>query len=159
MADLCASCGLCCDGSLFGYVTVSLSEMEALVARDVAVGSRPDGDGYRLSQRCPALEGTLCRAYEVRPSGCRAYECQLYAAHRDREVSTEEALRTVEEAKALLQQLSEALPSSPLSRNPVQRVRRSLAGEEPALTEQATTAWTAVRDFLRTHFTGRHGLS
>ncbi|MFL5319124.1 MAG: YkgJ family cysteine cluster protein [Myxococcaceae bacterium] len=194
VSALCQLCGLCCDGSLFAFVSLSPDEAAALIERDVAVGMREDGS-YRLPQKCSALDGTRCTVYEARPNGCRVYNCQLATALSQNEVSLDEATATVREAQERIAALNRELPVgaskqdrpvSTLNQEPppaasviaeppaivspdrdvpppelpaIQRVRRSHAGEEPALSDAAQLAWERARDFLRRHFTGRHGLS
>src|SRR4051812_25936286 len=153
---LCQLCGLCCDGSLFSYVSLSPDEATALIERDVAVGMRDDGN-YRLPQRCSALDGSRCTVYDARPNGCRVYVCQLATALEQNEVSLDEASSRVREAHAHIAELEAALPPRPDSPHAIQRVRKSHSGEEPALTDEAQSAWERTRDFLRRHFTGRHG--
>lgn len=157
VSSLCQACGLCCNGTLFAYVTLSPDEAQALIDRDVAVGMRKDGH-YRLPQRCSALDGTRCTVYEARPHGCRAYVCQLATALEQNEVGLEDAMKTVQDAHRLLAALQAELPPGEAT-SAVHHVRRSLAGEEPALSDAAQHAWERAREFLRRHFTGRHGLT
>jgi hypothetical protein len=81
----------------------------------------------------------------------------LVTSLEEGELGLAETSATVAKAHALLAALSEALP--PHSGSPVPSVRRAAMGEAPALDEQARAAWHEAREFLRRHFTGRHGLS
>lgn len=127
--------------------------------RDVAVGLRGDSR-YVIEQRCGALEGTCCKAYDVRPDGCRKYHCLLTTALDNGEVSFDEASGVVAEAHRLLHELDVALPTS--AGAPISPVRRAGWAEAPAnggpLAPNAASAWGAVSDFLRAHFTGRFGI-
>ena len=75
--DLCISCGLCCDGSLFWAVPVGPEEV-------VPVPLDPE---RRLRQPCPRFDGR-CTVYAERPAGCRSFDCRvlqtLRAGLRDR---------------------------------------------------------------------------
>ncbi|MGQ0507356.1 MAG: YkgJ family cysteine cluster protein [Myxococcaceae bacterium] len=94
---LCEHCGLCCDGTLFTFVSLTDEEAARLRARDLSLGLR-EGKAV-LQQRCSALSGTLCGIYEERPAACRAYECLLYKAVQEGEVDEREALRLIDEVK------------------------------------------------------------
>ena len=64
--DLCLSCGLCCDGSLFWAVPVEQGEdVPALL----------DEDG-RLRQPCTCFNG-VCTIYADRPAACRTFNCRV----------------------------------------------------------------------------------
>jgi len=158
LSTLCQACGLCCDGSLFTFVSVDAEQARKLLARDMALELRKDG-GYRLHQRCSALEGTSCRVYEDRPASCRSYVCLLGTALEEGELSLNGALEFVREAHARIAALDATLPvRADASTNPVQYVRQSRAGERPALSDEGLKSWERVRDFLQRTFTGRHGM-
>jgi len=74
--DLCLSCGLCCDGSLFWAVPVEEGE---------SVPAPLDPDGW-LRQPCTCFNGT-CTIYSDRPAACRTFDCRVLqivqAGHRD----------------------------------------------------------------------------
>ncbi len=97
--SLCQACGLCCDGSLFGRVP--LGPAEQVPALKLAVVTNERG-GRHVPQRCAALEGTVCQVYEERPLACRRYECLLFGALREGEVSLPEALTVVHRAQAMV---------------------------------------------------------
>ena len=97
--DLCLSCGLCCDGSLFW--AVPLGEGDTAPAP-------LDADGY-LRQPCPCFNGA-CTIYKDRPAGCRDFTCHLLdavaAGQRDRDW----ALARIAEMRETLAALDAALP-------------------------------------------------
>ena len=97
--SLCQACGLCCDGSLFSRVP--LGPTEQVPALKLAVVTNAQG-GRHVPQRCAALEGTMCQVYQERPLACRRYECLLFGALREGEVSLPEALQVVERAQSLV---------------------------------------------------------
>lgn len=98
--SLCRACGLCCDGTLFTVVRLRPGEAGALRARGLPVVTGADGADV-LRQPCAALDGCDCRIYEARPSPCAAFECNLLHALRDGEVSLDEAVAIVDEARTL----------------------------------------------------------
>jgi Fe-S-cluster containining protein len=82
---LCQSCGLCCDGSLFGRVDLERDEVDT--ARRVRL--RVVGDGKSFEQPCSALAPReasssglrACGLYADRPLSCRRFVCRLYDRH------------------------------------------------------------------------------
>ena len=157
VSSLCRSCALCCDGTLFAYVSVSAEEAEALRARDVALAARKDGS-FRLMQGCRGLVERSCALYAERPASCRAYSCLLAKALEEGEVGLDEARGIVDGAHQRLGKLGAALGSE-AGHSPVPAIRASLRGEGPAPSEDAERLWLDAREYLRRHFTGRHGLS
>ena len=70
-SELCLSCGLCCDGSLFQLVKLEPGEAQS--------GLRlvPAHDAF--AQPCGCLTGTRCDIYDDRPAACRRFRCRLLA--------------------------------------------------------------------------------
>ncbi|MGV3620738.1 MAG: YkgJ family cysteine cluster protein [Archangium sp.] len=95
---LCQACGLCCDGTLFTRVPLTPTEVVPVVKLNVLTNAT---GGRYVPQRCAALEGTVCGAYSERPLACRRYECLLFGALREGEVSLDEAVDIVAQAQAL----------------------------------------------------------
>src|SRR4051794_40492279 len=103
---LCRSCGLCCDGSLFGRVTLEAEEVRGARALHLHVLER----GNAFEQPCSALstldDRCACSIYEGRPRACRAFTCRLYDRHRREGGPLEERLEAVRAVRALLQSLA-----------------------------------------------------
>lgn len=98
LEHLCQACGLCCDGSLFTRVPLGVNE----VVPEDALGVVTNEKGARhVPQRCKALGGTVCGVYAERPLACRRYECLLFGALREGEVSLAESIDVVKRAQAL----------------------------------------------------------
>ena len=111
---LCTTCGLCCDGTLFGDVELSgRREATRLAALGLDVDS-DDADVELLALPCAGLRGTRCGVYAHRPQCCRTFECRLLQQAQRGEVTANEALARIAAAKAQ-----------------VARVRTLLAGLEP----------------------------
>lgn len=78
--SLCLSCGICCDGTLYGSVVLEPAERERVervglrVLVSVRQGQEPE---LTMPQPCSALRGVLCSVYEDRPASCARYECSL----------------------------------------------------------------------------------
>ena len=159
LSTLCLHCGMCCDGTLFTHVSLQPGEVATLQRRGVPVGQRADGSPA-LVQHCAALEGRTCTAYGERPAGCRRYQCQLFSALAEKEVSLEEALAVVEEAHALREAVERELPGAEpgAPRSVMQRARHAArADAQTPLSERAQAAYARAEAFLDSRFRGRFG--
>ena len=86
LAILCQSCGLCCDGSLFGKVPLDREEVGLARRHRLRVVD----NGTRFEQPCIALsprdgssgQERVCSIYDERPRSCRSFVCRLYDRHR-----------------------------------------------------------------------------
>jgi Fe-S-cluster containining protein len=97
---LCGSCGLCCDGTLYGSVSIDASEVPRLERGGLSVVRR---DALAtMPQPCSALRGCLCSVYADRPSACARYECALLKQVDAGSRSLAEALAAVARVKSLL---------------------------------------------------------
>lgn len=97
LSTLCRACGFCCDGTLFTLVVVNPEET---AARDLLSPNRRADGALAAPMPCRAAGREGCEIYEARPATCRRYECLLLRAMKEQEVSLEQALATVTEAKA-----------------------------------------------------------
>jgi len=102
LAMLCQSCGLCCDGSLFGRVPLDGGGASAGRRLRVVAG------GASFEQPCSALgeagpgERRACAIYEERPRACRAFVCELHERHRREGGPLEPRLAMVRRTRELL---------------------------------------------------------
>ena len=66
--NLCLSCGLCCDGTLYTHVPVGAAEpAEAFRAVGIRITQDRGGEGhYKLPQPCLRFENGRCRTYDCR---------------------------------------------------------------------------------------------
>lgn len=77
ISELCQSCGVCCDGTIFAWAELDL-DMSPDVRRRLKI---VDGeDTMRIP--CGHLSGTRCGVYDIRPGACRGYECKQVLDHR-----------------------------------------------------------------------------
>ncbi|NMO18878.1 YkgJ family cysteine cluster protein [Pyxidicoccus fallax] len=159
LSTLCLRCGMCCDGTLFTHVSLQPPEVTALEARGLPLTRRADGSPA-LAQHCAALDGRTCTVYADRPASCRRYHCQLYAALAEKEVSLDEALAVVDEARARVDAVGQELPpaSEGEPRSVMQRARRAEQPEHGGpLAPKAQAARERAEAFLDKHFRGRFG--
>ncbi len=109
LAILCQSCGLCCDGSLFGRVPLGPEEVEPARRRGLRV---LDGRNA-FEQPCAALSvrettsGTrrACSIYDDRPLSCRRFACRLHDRHRHEGGPLEPRLAKVRRVRELVADL------------------------------------------------------
>jgi uncharacterized protein len=115
-ANICVECGICCDGTMFGYAELEPGDNpEVLVTMGLAVVRNGDQGGFQLP--CPCLVDRTCTVYDDRPSPCRRYKCAMLLDHEAGRVSTEDALATIGRTIALRDRLRpdlEALVDSPI---------------------------------------------
>jgi uncharacterized protein len=106
LAALCQACGLCCDGSLFGFVPLAPDEVAP--ARKNRLPVLENGRGFE--QPCPSLatddDGRLgCSIYEERPAACRRFACRLYERYRQEGGPVDERAASVRRVRALIASL------------------------------------------------------
>lgn len=97
--DLCLSCGLCCDGSLFWAVPVKQGEN---------VPAPLDADG-RLRQPCACFNGA-CTIYAERPAACRTFDCRVLQTVQAGRRDDAWALKQIAGMRRVLAALDAALP-------------------------------------------------
>jgi Fe-S-cluster containining protein len=107
LATLCQSCGLCCDGSLFGRVDLGPDEVEPMRKRRLRI---TDG-GRTFEQPCAALTSgetavktdvRVCSIYDQRPSSCHRFVCRLYDRHEREGGPLEPRLAAVRRVRELV---------------------------------------------------------
>jgi Fe-S-cluster containining protein len=107
LETLCQSCGLCCDGSLFGRVTLASEEAEPARRRHLRVVA----NGKVFEQPCSALASPdgdkprICSIYWDRPLSCRAFVCRLYERHRREGGPLEPRIAAVRRVRQLIADL------------------------------------------------------
>lgn len=99
--DLCLSCGLCCDGSLFWAVPVGQGV-------GVGVPLALDAEG-RLRQPCACFNGA-CTIYPDRPSACRTFNCRVLQTVQAGRRDGDWARAQIAGMRRLLAALDAALP-------------------------------------------------
>jgi Fe-S-cluster containining protein len=146
LEQLCSSCGLCCDGSLFTFVPVSPTEAGRLAGK-LEFFTRKAGD-QALRQPCAALENRCCQVYERRPLACRDFVCPLWKAVDEGDARLDEALAIVARAHSLIAEVAAAAPSLPTTGT----LAAARAAPKSDLTDQAHTKLTTAERHLRFHF-------
>ncbi|WP_299818317.1 YkgJ family cysteine cluster protein [uncultured Pontibacter sp.] len=103
--NLCLSCGLCCDGTLIGFVQLNREELPGL--RELLNVEEATNDGV-LIQPCNRYCGG-CTIYSDRPKQCASYDCELLKSLQRKELDYTSAIETVEVAKQRKSAIEEKL--------------------------------------------------
>lgn len=114
--DLCLSCGLCCDGTIFR--TVDIDDM-ATVLRHKSAGIAFDvideaSGKPKFKQPCTAYQNRCCAIYADRPAACRIFECHLLHAYSKGRIDYASACETVRKAKDRRDEISRRTAELPL---------------------------------------------
>lgn len=108
--ELCKACGLCCDGTIFGTVSIGKADeidgLEKVGAQFVTTSK----DRY-FELPCPAHQNGICKIYIGRPSACRKYECKLLKRCLDDEVAWDKALEIIKTTQAHKQRVETEIRS------------------------------------------------
>lgn len=105
--SLCMSCGLCCDGTLFGQVHLTPEDQSAtLSARVLQIAFRHPP---AFKQPCMAYKNCLCGIYAERPHNCRKFQCGVLKRFTASELSYAEASEIIREAVTARDEVSEKM--------------------------------------------------
>jgi Fe-S-cluster containining protein len=94
---LCLSCGLCCDGTLIGFVELSKKEIPAI--KNIMEVEELYGNGIFLHPCKKYCNG--CTVYEHRPENCAKFKCGLLKAHEQNEINFKNASIIINDVKVL----------------------------------------------------------
>jgi hypothetical protein len=109
---LCKSCGLCCTGHLFGWAQLRPAELDSAEALGMNV-FRSDPNQRRFSQPCPLWHGQCTIYFSPHyPYACRAYKCKLLKEMLGENISLPDALKFIEQAKEMINEMEPLLPAS-----------------------------------------------
>jgi Fe-S-cluster containining protein len=168
--DICLTCGLCCNGVIFGDVKLLPQDpVDQLVSLGIPLfesHSKNGGtgtQGWRFVQPCAAFDGCRCRIYPSRPSYCVQFECLVLKNLNSASLSKEEALRIILRAKRQAKKVDKllgALGDTDRMLSIGERFHRTAKhveqGEaEPKIAEifgKLTVAFHELNVLLQTHF-------
>jgi Fe-S-cluster containining protein len=94
-SSLCLSCGLCCDGTLIGFVQLDDEELPAL--QKVKQFEEAGNHGFFLQPCSEFCDG--CTIYHHRPKQCALFKCGLLKSVEQKELDFNLALQHIEEVK------------------------------------------------------------
>ncbi len=149
--DFCATCGLCCDGTLFEYAHLQPDEIDAAMASGLEVGEFAGEPGF--AQPCRHLCGTRCNIYVDRPKACRKYRCAMLKRMETGEIAAEQAAKHVAAVRSVVTSLNaEMLPGVTIRQCREQLEKAVLANEEVAATTRMKLYFGVLELLLDKHF-------
>ena len=107
LSSICLSCGLCCDGTLIGFVHLDAEEVPE-VRKHMNI-EEERGHGFFLHPCQRYCDG--CTIYAHRPKQCGLFKCGLLKSVEQEELQFANALEAIEELKALKSSIEENLIS------------------------------------------------
>ena len=94
-SNICLSCGLCCDGTLIGFVELNTQEKTEL--RELMDIVESNEKGFFLQPCNKYCDG--CTIYSQRPKQCASYKCGLLKSVEQKELDFNLALEIINEVK------------------------------------------------------------
>ena len=103
--NICLSCGLCCDGTLIGFVQLETEEIPAI--KKLMPVEELKGNGFFIQPCKSYCNG--CTIYSQRPKRCDSYNCGLLNSFNQNEVDFDSAVATVKIVKQMKQEIEKKL--------------------------------------------------
>jgi len=94
-SNICLSCGLCCNGTLIGFVELNTQEKTEL--RELMDIVESNEKGFFLQPCNKYCDG--CTIYSQRPKQCASYKCGLLKSVEQKELDFNLALEIINEVK------------------------------------------------------------
>jgi hypothetical protein len=104
-SNICLSCGMCCDGTLIGFVQLDQKEVPAL--RKVMEIEEENNENIFLQPCDKYCNG--CSIYADRPANCIKFKCGLLKKVETKEVAFDSALHAIELVKEKRDALEEQI--------------------------------------------------
>tara|TARA_R110000850_G_scaffold144193_2_gene266298 strand:+ start:389 stop:892 length:504 start_codon:yes stop_codon:yes gene_type:complete len=82
-SNICLSCGLCCDGTLIGFVELDNEELPAV--KKLMDIEDENGNGFFLQPCSNYCDG--CTIYANRPKQCVKFKCELLTSVEEKELA------------------------------------------------------------------------
>ena len=111
--NLCLTCGLCCRGPVFKYVTVEAEEAARIETAGFLIDRTTDK--LKLCQPCEAHDGQRCTVYADRPKKCANFQCLLLQSYKTNEISFNDARELIDRTYNLLKAIDDKCSSLNLS--------------------------------------------
>ncbi len=105
---LCQKCGLCCNGTLFGFVRLVDADRQHSKSHFPDSVNRDNKSTFK--QPCQYYNDKSCCIYTAwRPQACSIYVCKLLIRFRQKKISSAEAVNLIEQAVAQAEQVRKML--------------------------------------------------
>jgi Fe-S-cluster containining protein len=89
--NICLSCGLCCDGTLIGFVQLVSEELP--VIKKLMNIEDSNGNGFFLQPCSSYRDG--CGIYSKRPKQCANFNCELLKSIEQKELDFDSAIEII----------------------------------------------------------------
>ena len=142
---LCLSCGLCCDGGLFGWVSLNKEDRERLRSNGL---DAPE----RLPHPCPHYSTPACTIYAIRPCQCADYRCEVLKALGDGAIDEGTAHGLVAEALTLRADVTALLPEGTIFAGFAEDMKTGASASRSPTRLPALVRFVAYRLFVERHF-------
>ncbi len=140
---------MCCNGTLFNYVTLVTDDLEKL-KKYPQLNYKIRSEQMTFDEPCVLHTGKGCSAYEDRPGVCSRYVCDVIKSVAKEEMTEIDALLVIKEGKALVENLKELVvfeAGMPLAVS-------SWEGPPEGISEEARLAWVRTEYHLGKYFLG-----
>jgi uncharacterized protein len=137
--QLCAGCGMCCDGVMFHSVLLQEAEVPS-AWKSLGIRLKEKKGQPFIPQPCQAHDGTACTIYENRPQRCRLFQCRQLKQVEAGELSVKQAQETIARTRHLADVVLDLLAqagSTNEQRSLRTRYEHILSQPEEAVTEPA----------------------
>jgi Fe-S-cluster containining protein len=94
-SNICLPCGLCCDGTLIGFVELDSEELPGM--REVMDIEDENGNGFFLQPCSNYCDG--CTIYSKRPKQCASFKCELLKSFEQKELNFDSAIEIINTVK------------------------------------------------------------
>lgn len=94
--NICLACGLCCDGTLIGFVQLESAELSSV--RKLMEIEETDQNGMFFLP-CNEIGCNGCNVYSQRPKACRNFECGVLKSVEKKELSFDKATEVIDVVK------------------------------------------------------------
>ena len=94
--NICLACGLCCDGTLIGFVQLDKEELSPVKQ---LMDIEQTGENGMFFLPCNELGCNGCSIYSQRPKACRNFECGVLKSVEKNELSFDKATGVIDLVK------------------------------------------------------------
>jgi len=103
--NICLPCGICCDGTMIGFV--ELGKEESLALTKIMDIEEAGGNGFIL-QSCNSFSDK-CNIYLNRPKQCANFNCGLLKSVENNELEFDSAIEIIKEIKKRKEDIEQKL--------------------------------------------------
>lgn len=148
-SSLCLACGLCCDGTLIGFVELSKEEMPAI--NKIMDFEEEQGHGFFLQPCKKYCDG--CTVYADRPKQCGLFECGLLKSVDQKELAFNSALEIIDEVKQRKSVIEDSIASLQIELHSPSFYFRMVELKKVLLKAQSGATFTENHSALLAHIT------